>query len=125
MRRARIKAVANLSAARRSAAKTNNESTEKACYLDATSSSLNLMANVPMVIAKNDDLKIAHDLNREHSQEGNQHSAPTTFKTPLQIPRNDHCGSGSSQQNADKSRRFKIAPRFNASRSVVAKSHVI
>lgn len=137
MRRARIKAVANLSTARRPAVKaagTHNENAEKPCDAgshlisiveSAANSSLNQEDNVPISATESQDPVSDHERIRKH-QDGNQQisQVPTTFKTPLQMPRNDHCGLASSQ-SADKSRRFKIAPRLNASRSVVAKARVI
>lgn len=137
MRRARIKAVANLSTARRPAAKTTyNENTEKPCDAgnqmiasgeNAADSSLDVAKNVPIDAAENKDPEPDHEISRAHNQNENQQVSPvpTTFKTPLQIPRNDHTGPATSQPSADKSRRFKIAPRLNVSRSVVVKSHVI
>jgi hypothetical protein len=51
---------------------------------------------------------------------------PTTFKTPLQLPRaadNEMAGTSSSQSNANKFKRFKMAPRLTAPRNV-PKVHV-
>lgn len=45
---------------------------------------------------------------------------PSTFKTPLQLPRaeNESSAASSSQSSSNKFRRFKVAPRLNTSRNV-------
>lgn len=159
-RRARIKAVANLSTSRRPANKNNSEigvknETEKSGTIaeitqegkdsvDATQSSV---PNVTSVKGEHkDDARVATEISSgineksldqdpaeqaetnykvpNHSEDHtSSHDESATFKTPLQMPRTDNEPAGSSsslssQPSGNKFRRFKIAPRLNASRNV-------
>lgn len=135
MRRARIKAVANLSARRPATKAADGENNEKPCEIrnssisavDAANSSLDLQEAVPVGEPEKTDPLSDHKTVREQSRDENhQQVAPeqTTFKTPLQMPRSESSASSSLQQSSDKFRRYKVAPRLNATRPSVAKSHV-
>lgn len=135
MRRARIKAVANLSAARRPAAKSSAESEgtgEKPCDSENSSisqgntadSSLDPTQAVPIAAVESKNHSPYDEIAQQQNDVGSQPlpERTTTFKTPLQLPRND-CEL-SVPTNADKFKRFKIAPRLKTSRQSVPKAHV-
>lgn len=136
MRRARIKAVANLSARRPAVKPAESENTEKPCETVSSSipaekvvnSLLDLKEAVPLVatenIVPNPDQKVVRGPNHDENHQQVAPEQTITFKAPLQMPRNEHSVSSSIPQSSDKFRRFKIAPRLNTSRSVIAKSHV-
>lgn len=160
-RRARIKAVANLSTSRRPANKNNsgigakNETEKSEAIVEITQEGNDsidtIQSSVPNVASSvgaehKDDARVATEISSEinkksldqdpaeqaetnhkvpnHSEDHTtSHDESATFKTPLQMPRTDNEPAGSSsslssQPSGNKFRRFKIAPRLNASRNV-------
>lgn len=150
MRRARIKPVANLSAARRpinkstSAAegkeeldKKQNEKIESVPQQSPRDDNVTIkdkIEDVPSVdelaksssenVEKSADDEIQRD-KIESAISQSESLSPikdetATFKTPMQLPRNeaDTIGSSSNHSSANKFKRFKLAPRLNASRNV-------
>lgn len=151
-RRARIKAIANLSASRRTASKNSTEISKKTSEIESDdsgtkdeeikvpgshthedlsgSSSSSKLSPSQICATPTIDEKIStqqiEQSEKDQKLSPNQQSTflqneAATFKTPLQIPRNESEASGSSHpvSNATKIRRLKIAPRLNASRSAL------
>lgn len=159
-RRARIKAVANLSTSRRPANKNNSEigvknEIEKSGAIaeitqegnDSIDATRSAVPNVNSSVKgeHKDDVRVATEISSginkksldqdpaeqaeinhkvpNHSEDHtSSHDESATFKTPLQMPRTDNEPAGSSslssQPSGKKFRRFKIAPRLNASRNI-------
>lgn len=138
MRRARIKAVANLSA-RRPAVKSSTETEvalEKPCDTEDLSTPKEnvidcLSTGADPINAVESKSQSSSDAIAEQQNEIDGQLPPppsertptttTTFKTPLLMPRND-CEQVPAN---DKAKHFKTVPRLNAPRQSVPKANVI
>lgn len=98
---------------------TATQECEQQCDSSQESSKLGSVVNEKLLepLAQSEtELKISQQIETKTPSQDD----PSTFKTPPQMPRNEKepTGTSTSHSNANKFRKFKIAPRLTAPRNV-------